>query len=100
MNDDRENSERLYKKIAVLSGLYSLVSVYLLFATAKYFFQNDGQYFDIRIIAGVMIGALVYGAYCYRTVKKLDGLNSRGLGWKLTATQVNLPERKKHRRFG
>lgn len=100
MKEEREASNRFYRRVSIVSALYSVLSVYLLFAGAKALFQNDTQYFEINVLIGVAIGTVVYGFFCYRKLKQLDGLNSKGLGWKLKEIQVKLPERKEHRRFG
>jgi hypothetical protein len=100
MKKERDKNHRFYRNISIASALYSVLSVYLLFASVKAIFQNDTQYFDFNVVAWVLLGTVVYGLYCYRKIKQLDGVNSKGLGWKLMATQVKLPERKVHRRFG
>ncbi|CAA0102766.1 Uncharacterised protein [Halioglobus japonicus] len=96
----RNSNHRFYRNAAVGSAVYSIFSVYLLFAIANAVLQKDMRYFDLDIIAWVILGTVIYGFFCYRKLRQLDGVNSRGLGWKLSEAQVKLPARKAHRRFG
>lgn len=89
-----------YIRLSAWISTYSIASVYLLFALAKYLAGGDSSYFSWAALG--LLGALTIAYFFVHlyVMNHYDGTNRSGSGWSNVATRVKLPQRKRPRKFG
>jgi pilus assembly protein TadC len=91
---------KLYLRVAIASGVYLGLGIFLVYACIRYYFAGDASAFSTRGLLYLGLFLALYIPFAYRTILKYDGISRDGRSWVQKEVTVKLIERKTHRRFG
>jgi len=93
-------TKRKYLIVSTIIACYLGVSIFLMYGLSRYYLLGDTSTFSLKTVLWVCFGILLYIAYSYHQMKKVDGLFESGEDWVEKSVKVTLIEQKHHRPFG